>query len=301
MVVSLILGNPALANNSSSLFPNIDTIISHTEAQIYHQSPSFSYELSLIVLAMEKTTKEYGTFALNTVDPEMTHLRLIEEMKKNTTPNLIRSLAYSQAHEKEGLSYIPFPIYLGLFGFRTCFTSKEIAPKIDKIKTLADLKQYQQGIGVGWAEKEIYQHNGIPFYSASSIKSIFKMTEKGRVDLFCRGASELRLNMVESDYLDNLTYNKTFAIYYPLPIFLYTNSENKDFIARVNAGLKIAYADGSLRRLWEQHFSPGFAFQNLGSRTIIKLENPSVKTINFDYEQYFYGRDYLDTPPKKDL
>lgn len=265
-----------------------EMVISHPAVEIYQSAPGHTYEVPLIVLALEKTKGEYGEFRLNKVDPTMTHARLIEEMRRGYYPNLVRSLGYSRDQAKKGLEYIRFPIYLGLLGFRTCFTNRDLSPHIENVTSLAALGAFTQGIGIGWAEELLFRHNGIKVVKAASVKSLFHMTAKGRIDLFCRGASEVKSEFAEYKYLKNLVYDKSIALYYPMPVFLYTNKSNTELIERLTKGLELAYVDGSMQKLWEKNFKESFSFQELHSRRIIRLENPVSLDIDFNYEKYFY-------------
>ena len=78
-------------------------------------------------------------------------------------------------------------------------------------------------------------------------------------------------------------------LYYPLPRLFYTNMANGNALKRVEVGLHRAWQDGSLQALWRHSFGPAIAFAGLKQRRMLRLENPFLEGINFDYLPYFYN------------
>jgi len=116
------------------------------------------------------------------------------------------------------------------------------------------------------------------------------MTAAGRVDLFCRGANEIRGEYEAFKYITELTYDETFVLTYALPRFYYTNSENTLLIARVQEGLITSYKDGSLKHLWLKHQTANLDFVKLHQRKIFTLANPFIADLPKDYEQYTFEK-----------
>ncbi len=262
--------------------------ITHTGVTHYLTDPNHRYELPLIVLALEKTRKEYGDFTLLPLDGQRTKARLIEQMRRNDHQNLIRSLGYDRKLEEQGLDYVRFPIYLGLLSYRTCFTHDSLTEKIPSFTSVQDLMGYTHGSGIAWTDNRVMRENGLRVVEIASVDSIIRMTARGRIDFFCRGASEVKTEVEKYSGLSGLHYDYEFALYYPMPVFLYTNKENTEMIERITKGLKKAHQDGSLQLLWLKNFAEGIEFQKLEERKIIKLKNPLNDTIKFDFENYFY-------------
>lgn len=262
--------------------------ITHTGVTHYLTDPNRRYELPLIVLALEKTRKEYGDFTLLPLDGQRTKARLIEQMRRNDHENLIRSLGYDQKLEDQGLAYVRFPIYLGLLSYRTCFTHESLKEKIPSFTTVQDLIGYTHGGGIAWTDNGVMRENGLRVVEIASVDSIIRMTARGRIDFFCRGASEVKTDVGKYSGLGGLHYDYEFALYYPMPVFLYTNKENTEMIERITKGLEKAHKDGSLQLLWLKNFAEGIEFQKLENRKIIKLKNPLNDNINFDFESFFY-------------
>lgn len=114
------------------------------------------------------------------------------------------------------------------------------------------------------------------------------MITKNRGDIFIRGANELYDEWNTNKHLNNLAFDKSFTLYYPLPRFFFTSKKNTEAIKRVKEGLQIAYNDGSLKKLWEKHYLKSIVFTNLKDRKVFRISNPFLDGIDKSYEKYLY-------------
>lgn len=263
-------------------------VFTHRVPEAYLSSTP-SYEVSVLKLALDKTLKEYGPYELKPA-PQISMSRNIQSIKANTFPNYFASLGYNENYDHSGeVTYIRFPVDLGILSYRTCFAPKTMLEDIAKINTLDELRQLTIGQGRGWVDGPILKHNGFKVVEIESYPILFKMVAAHRFDLFCRGANEIKEEYDRWGSIEGLGYDRHLLIYYPMPIFFYTNSHNKEAIARVNKGLHKAYADGSLLTLWKVHHKASVDFAELGKRKVFRLENPLTTSIDFDFASYFYN------------
>lgn len=184
---------------------------------------------------------------------------------------------------------MPFPIDLGIVGYRVCFLSKNIKDKVARAKTLETLLQFTHGQGVGWSDTAILENSGMKVMSINSYESLFYLVAANRFDLFCRGANELLDEYNTYKTIKDLTYDTSMSIAYPLPRFFYTHKSNIKAMERVYKGLITAYKDGSLKKLWLKSYKKSIDFVKLHNRRIHWIENPNLKSIKSnEYRQYFY-------------
>lgn len=248
--------------------------------------PRPDYEVALIRLALEKTVSQYGTFNLE-ASPRMNLARCMFSVRKNDLPNFFCSRGYKELYNTyPEVAYVHFPIDLGLLSYRTCFTNEMVADKLSKVNTLDELRQFTYGQGRDWADVEVLKANGFNVSEVSQYEHLFKMTAAGRFDLFCRGTNEVKQEYDIRHDIPGLVYDQHILLYYPLPVFLYTNKNNVKAIERITKGLQIAYADGSLQRLWRRFHQAGVDFAHFEKRKIFYLNNPFIKSIDFDYAKY---------------
>ncbi|HOY23329.1 MAG TPA: hypothetical protein PK002_09240 [Cellvibrio sp.] len=282
---------------STTAMPSFaQTVFTHRVPEAY-ASNTPNYEVSVLKLALEKTIAEYGPYEFKAA-PKINVSRSLQSIKANTFPNYFASLGYNENYgSPEEITYIPFPVDLGVLSYRTCFASQESLAKLAKINSLDELRMLSMGQGRGWVDGAILKHNGFNVVEIEPYPNLFKMVAAHRLDLFCRGANEIKEEYERWGQTEGLGYDRHLLIYYPMPIFFYTNSQNKAAIARVTKGLHKAYADGSLMKLWRAHHQASVDFAELDQRKVFRLENPLVKSIDFDYAQYFYKLKIQQTLP----
>lgn len=247
----------------------------------------YEYDNELLRLALESTIETDGPYQL-VPSPIMNYARARAYISDNSLPNFIIKLSYEPRFESQGMAYAPFPVDLGIVGYRVCFANPEVAEQFSQAKTYNDLRNFNYGQGTGWADVEILRHNGFTVTEVSEYESLFRMVANRRFDLFCRGANELLDEMNMHQHIQNLSYDKSIALFYPLPRFFYTNATNTSALDRIHRGLINAYDNGSLQRLWRKHYQKGIDFVELDQRRIFILENPLIKDLKFDYQKYFY-------------
>jgi hypothetical protein len=242
----------------------------------------------LVTLALEKTKAEYGDYRIAKIPP-MNTARSFYSLEADIYPNMMIELSYQEKIEHQfNLIYVNFPIELGIVGYRVCFASPSVYPELKNVKTLDDIKKYTIGQGIAWADTEILRHNGLKVVEISNFESIFKLVKLGRIDLFCRGANELQNEYESRKDSGGLFYDKSFVLRYSLPRFYYLHKNNLLAKERIEKGLLLAYADGSINTLWEKYFLETMQFVKLKQRKILELENPFIESQKGHYEKYFY-------------
>jgi len=265
------------------------TVFTHRVPEAY-VSAIPSYEVSILKLALDKTIDEYGPYEFRAA-PAINVTRAVQSIKTNAFPNYLASFGYNEDYNTAEMDYVRFPIDLGVLSYRTCFAPKTMLDKLAKVKTLDELRKFSVGQGRYWIDSDILRNNGFTVTEVDPYSALFKMTAAHRFDLFCRGLNEIKEEYDRWGTIEGLGYDRHLLIYYPMPIFFYTNSSNKEAIARVNKGLRKAYADGSLMALWREKHQASLDFAALKKRKLFRLENPFVKSIDFDYTKYFYKLD----------
>ncbi|MCL6417624.1 hypothetical protein MIB92_18335 [Aestuariirhabdus sp. Z084] len=246
------------------------------------------YSNAVIKLALETTRPSHGDYHIE-MSPKMNSGRSILAASTGNHTNFIFKASYNSQLESNNLIYIPFPVDLGIVGYRVCFTAKQNLNRIASIETLEQLKELTHGQGTKWGDVAILRSHGFNVTEIASYESLFKMVALQRFDLFCRGASELLAEYESHRHLENLAYDQTLSIVYPLPRFFYTNKHNHKAAKRILEGLQTAYKNGTLPALWSEYYGPSLEFVQLQKRRLFHLENPALKNLDLDYSRYFYN------------
>lgn len=245
-----------------------------------------NYPNAAVKLALDKTRAKYGGYTLK-YTVQMNTQRLLAATRANILPNLLIQSVYDDAIlAKDGLTYIDIPFDLGITSYRICFINPAIQDELNSIRNIEELKRFSIVQGMGWPDTKILRHNGFNVIESNSYTGLFKMIPARRADLFCRGINELKNEYTDYKNLNNLSYDKSFALFYPLPRYFYLNEANRELKARIEEGLKIAYADGSLKRLLFDFYADDIEFAAIQQRNLFQLENPFLKGLDSKYKNY---------------
>lgn len=277
-LLALLLALPVLAS---------PTLFTYMSPESEHD-PRSTYDRELLRLALEKTRASHGDYRMQAAPP-MTLARMWVSLRFNDYPNLFAMDSYRSDRDMSGIDYVRFPIHLGIVSYRICFVSPRQQAAMAKVHDLAGLRRFTFGQGKGWLDVEILRHAGLKVVEVDGYEMLFKMVARGRFDLLCRGASELHSELLTHKDIEGLQMDNYLLLYYPLPRVFYTNMANSEALKRVETGLRQAWQDGSLQALWRHSFGPAIAFAGLKQRRMLRLENPFLEGINFDYRPYFYN------------
>jgi len=247
------------------------------------------YEAELLKLTLDKTAATYGPYELKPAPQGVNNKRSRKNMKTNRLPNFVRSFAYRATFTNDpNISHIPFPIYLGILSYRICFVSAVVKDEVAASKGFEQLLTFNHGQGMGWVDSQILRHNGFKVTEVSNYDSLFKITALNRVDLFCRGINEYLKELETHRSIPGLAVDESFALYYPMPVYFYSNHTNQHILTRIEHGLKMASSDGSLLALWKHHFMSSIEKAKLSQRRIYPLENHTLPSISPEIHKQFY-------------
>ena len=245
------------------------------------------YNYRLLALALKKTRADYGDFTLKPA-PAMNTARMIHALKNNSYEHFVSEISYQDSFAKSTMDYVPFPIDLGVVGYRICFISPRLARRPTLPAVLELLRHYSMGQGLGWADVAILRHNGFYVEEVGSYENMFRMVAAGRFDLLCRGINELFTEYEAHKEIPRLTYDRSIAFHYPLPRFFFVYYKDQALKERIGVGLERAYADGSMQKLWQEEYQSSIDAADLLHRHLFKLENPAIQTLKLDYQRYLY-------------
>ena len=244
----------------------------------------YSYEL--LKMALNKTRDKYGDFTLTTLD-NIPNKRRFAILQQHTQKNLIVMRGYETKFNIEGnLTFIDFPVDLGLLGWRICFVSPQSREKVAAVNSLNELRHYSIIQGIDWTDNIILRENGFRVLELDGYQNLFKVVAGGRADLFCRSVTELAGEFAAFKKIGNLIYDETFMLVYKMPFFYYINSRDTLAKQRIQEGLALAYEDGSIMRLWHKSFDSSIQFANIQHRQVFQLTNRAIETAPKGYEKY---------------
>ncbi|QJB56900.1 hypothetical protein [Pseudodesulfovibrio sp. zrk46] len=260
-----------------------DMVITYRSPESINDS-RYNYDTEALELALEKTSDTWGGYSL-LPSPVMNFPRAIDFLKGHELDNPMFKLSAS-AELCEEFEYVPFPIDLGIVGYRMFFVSDTVNYRLSKVKSVKELKEFSIGQGAGWLDGEILEAAGFKVRVAPNYESLFNMVAEQRFELFPRGINEVELEFKSHDHIPGFMLNRTIGIHYPLPRFFFTNKNDKKAAQRIFEGLVMAYEDGSLKELWMKHYGPSLEFAKIGDVTFFDVENPLLKGVDPSYKKY---------------
>lgn len=276
------------ANGQQTANPAPETLIVTHKLPEYGDLTRKTYEQQVLELALEKTQKKTGAFEMVPINV-ISRTHAIAALNQNIYQNFVILLSYEDALMASGnLSYIPFPVELGALSYRICYANKNRVTQVQDVQNINQLKQYKVGVGAGWVDSKILQHYGLQVVEGKNITSLFRMTQAGRVDVFCPSPTEY-FHELRAEKTADLQLDNKLALYYPLPKFLFSHKSNQALLDRIKEGIDIAYKDGSFHQLWRDVHAEGLKRAKLDERHFINMENPFITTLDDDYKQYLFN------------
>lgn len=229
------------------------------------------YAKGLLKLALSKVPE---TYEWDESIPNTTETRIVQMLDDGE----MDIVWYASTEELETrLQPIRIPMYRGLLGYRVLMIKSGTQHEFNHIKTLEDLQEISLGQGRFWADTEVLTANGLNVVKVLKYEGLFFMLDGDRFDAFPRGVHE-PWSEIESRPELALEVEKNLLIAYTNPFYFFVSRSNPELARNLEEGLRIAIEDGS----FNEYFFNDPTVQdvvnkaNLESRTIIRLDNPTL-------------------------
>lgn len=160
-----------------------------------------------------------------------------------------------------------------MIGWRLLLITDKAIPTFAQVTQPEQLKALTAGQGHDWPDYPILRNNGFKVSPSSSYEGLFHMLERERIDYFPRSITEIQPEL-EMHTNKSLVIAPTWILHYPAPLYFFVRKDNVQLAAAIEQGLEIAIRDGSMRKLFEQHFNSAIAQAQLQQRDIVQLHNP---------------------------
>lgn len=243
-----------------------------TVVRYFQTDNRYTYRIALLHLALQETAATDGPFQLIGEDETVTQARGERQLQQGKI-----DVAFLPANRQREQRFqaIRIPILRGFLGYRLLLVKREALPQFVQIKTLAQLQHLTAGFDSQWADLGILKANHLPVIAASRYSSLFLMLAAGRFDYFPRGANEAWNELAARPALaEHIVVEPHLALYYPYPVYFFTNRQNIALAHRIQRGLEMALADGQFRKLFFAYNGANVKQTNITHRNVIVLENP---------------------------
>jgi ABC-type amino acid transport substrate-binding protein len=235
----------------------------------------YEYHWEILRTALERTTPEYGPYAL-VPSVGMTEARQTAELASASGRITVMYLDTTPKLERE-LVPVRIPVDKNLGGYRVFLIHESDAPRFAAVHTLDELMRLRVGLGLGWVDVDILRANHFEVVTGSSYEGLFHMAANRRFDGFLRAAIEV-LGELEArrNELPELVVEDSLLLYYPLPMYFWFSKtpDGERLAARVRRGMLGMIEDGSYDRIFMRYQGAKIERLHLRTRRLFQLENP---------------------------
>ncbi len=249
---------------------------------IYHPPESsldvrYLYQWEILRTALAKTESKWGPYAM-VASERMTEQRQAFELENKTGKLTVMYLSTTPEFEKK-LIPVRIPVDRNLGGYCVFLIRKDEQKRFAAIRSVADLKQFTYGLGLGWIDIGILRASGLKVVTGSSYEGLFEMLSAGRFDIFLRGASEI---LDEYDQrrpkLTNLAIEENLILYYPMPMYFWfaRNDAGRRLAKRAEEGMRMMIADGTYDVIFDKYQRSKIERLHLKQRRIVRIGNPNL-------------------------
>lgn len=180
------------------------------------ERPVEAYPFKLLRAALEASGRAH---VLRLTSGELPSMRAYKELTSGQFNVMDTGAAPRMA---EGARVLPFPLDLGLSGYRLMLVRRDSLPRLRAMQTLDDLRTLRFGQGPDWVDGYILRAAGLKVVEAEFM-ALFRMLEAGRFDVFPLGADEAELMlarfqaqapsaMVMTDWCVHYRFARVFAV-----------------------------------------------------------------------------------------
>ena len=229
-----------------------------------------AYPLAVLRNALDLSGVPY---ALSRSALEMQQSRSLRELVDGTRLDVVWSVTTAEREAK--LRPVRIPIDRGLIGWRLLLIRQGDAPRYAGIAGVTGLAPLRGAQGHDWPDLEVLRASGLAVEPSATYEGLFAMLGRGRVDYVPRAVHEVAAELVAHAELP-LQLEPSLLVHYPSALYFFVHPGNDALALALERGLELSVANGSLLRLFEQHYGALIAAGRLGLRTRIELANPTL-------------------------
>jgi len=248
-----------------------DSCIDYVDASILKSNPNNRYFIGLLETALQTTRNEFGEYQLCPRDIPITQSRQLLELNKGRI-DVFWSVATSE-RMKEALM-VPSPLIMGAYGLRVLVVNDSIQLPLSE-QALRD-KTFL--VGRDWPDKAIYEHNGFKVAYTDNEDDYYKLVAMDPELVYPRGITEAWSESALHTGL-KIKVEPSLLLQFPVSVHFFVALNNSVLVKRIEKGLNNLFRDTSSESLFRQFPLHQIMLQQaeLGSRTIIVLNNPDVR------------------------
>ncbi len=199
-------------------------------------------------------------------------------------------------HSISGVRNVVQPFLKHRLGLRKCITHASREKALNDVNRYRKLKKIHLGQVHSWPDIAPYKKHGITVVEADNYQSMFSMLSHGRFD--CLPLSVLEIDGALQEQLEihpQLVINDELFLFYPLPYYLGITEARSGLADMFESTLSHMAQEGSLNKLYADHFSHTEKDFYNSSGYVFILSNPIIsKNLNAQL-----ARQFIDNLPSQ--
>lgn len=263
------------------LYAAIQSAIAKEVTQIRHYDKGYSpllrvYLIEVLEAALDKTASEFGPYELSFYSRHLSSNRSKLEAERGALLDLLFSTHWrGRFVNPDNMIRIEYPIFEGMLGLRSLIVTQEQYERFSRIRSRQELLRFSAGQGSSWTDVDVLKANQIEVKEAQLFDGLFSMLSKHRYDYLplsiLEAQAEVEAKRVQHN---NIIVNNDIYLFYPMPLYLYVNAKRPELAERLAKGLEIALDDGTIEKLFAQHFHHIKPILEGGPKSLLVLKNP---------------------------
>ena len=237
-----------------------------------------TYYWQLLDAVLASNRERYGDYVLSPFATAMTFQRATAEVEAGGQRVNIVSRATSLDFERRMLP-IRIPLDKGLLGARLFLIMPETQERLDRVRTLDDLRQFTIGQSTAWTDTRVLTSAGFKLVLADGYTPLFGMLAARRFDLFARGAIEIQSEwLINRNEFPGLSIDRRLLLYYPMPRYFFVprTREGERMAQRIEDGLQRLRRSGEFERRYQAWKKYVLKDLDLSDRVVLRLPNPEL-------------------------
>lgn len=247
------------------------------------EAPHRAYADQLLALALHLSSDRYGPYQLVQQREDTVIRRQLAELQQG---HLSVAVAMPTQEWLDGALPVRVPIMRGLASFRFFLGRDSERPAYAAVRNAHDLRELSIGQGPGWSTATLLQQGGFKVVYGGAHATLIPMLRAGRFQLLMRSIYEVGPELqAQSASQPGLFVVDDFAVFTYMPMYFFVAKHQPQLAQRLAYGLKKAYANGQLDRLFQRFF--GDSLKLLASRRLrlIHLPNTNIDSSFFDQDR----------------
>jgi len=240
----------------------------------YPGGPIYDYRWKVLELALAHTRANERDTRLEPYPEDVTQDRGQQLLEAGAID--VIALGTNASREAHMLP-IRIDILRGMVGYRLLVIRASDQARIAAMSDRDMRERLSYGLNTQWADLPVMRAAGYTVETTTSYENLFSMLADRRFDAFPRGLNEARIELdARRARYPGLAVEQTRALYFPFPIYFWVNRANVALARRIDRGMRLALADGSMREMFQRYYATEIAMMKKDRRHVIRLDNPTL-------------------------